>query len=178
MVLEECYVYWCTFTCTLYIVTIGLLTVMSLHFLCLTYLHKYTCMCADFKCGDNKHIMYSGYVHVYSVCVWYLICVYLLLYLCVTTLVDLCSTNSIRISVEEDSDDGRWSPILSHRLHHFNACLRLTILSVPCIYLFLICLYKKKTSSLFICNFLCLQPSISHSHCGTKTDSFFRGSDR
>lgn len=137
MVLVECHVYWCTFTCTLYIVTIGLLTLCLCIFHILPvyiYIHISVQMI-------NKHIMDSGYVHVYSVCVWCLICVYLLLYLCVTTLVDLCSTNSIRISVEEDSDDGRWSHVLSHRLHHFNTCLRLTILSVLCIYLFLICFY-------------------------------------
>lgn len=26
---------------------------------------------------------------------------------CIVTIVDLCSTNSIRISIEDDSDDGR-----------------------------------------------------------------------
>ena len=121
-----------------------LVDVMSLHFSYLTCLHIYIHICVQIlNVVINKHIMDSGYVHVYSVCEWCLICVYLLLYLCVTTLVDLCSTNSIRISVEEDSDDGRWSHVLSHRLHHFNACLRLTISSVLCIYLFLICFYKK-----------------------------------
>lgn len=27
---------------------------------------------------------------------------------CIVTIVDLCSTNSIRISIEDDSDDGRY----------------------------------------------------------------------